>query len=228
MSNLMIYPTKYVLLIWSCFIIVIWVQFWIEALRSFEVVDGQKLWRSWWYISWSVWNKQLLLSNQWYFWRWCSISQGGIHSLKLTWHLKIGHPKRKVVFQPSIFRCELLVSGRVCHHSQDGPGIAIITWKTHKEPRWYTSWRSSMEIAGHSTVSCCIRTVCIGPRWSLWWPWSFLLVLQGDIYNYIYIYIPWAPKTMKNQGFGHLNTRLFTKKTSKHVGFWELVVCIDI
>ena len=28
--------------------------------------------------------------------------------------LKIGHPKRKLVFQPSIFRCELLVSGRVC------------------------------------------------------------------------------------------------------------------
>ena len=27
--------------------------------------------------------------------------------------LKIGHPKRKRVFQPSIFRCELLVSGRV-------------------------------------------------------------------------------------------------------------------
>ena len=28
-----------------------------------------------------------------------------IHSLKLTWHLKIGHPKRKLVFQPSIFMC---------------------------------------------------------------------------------------------------------------------------
>ncbi len=27
--------------------------------------------------------------------------------------LKIGHPKRKLRFQPSIFRCELLVSGRV-------------------------------------------------------------------------------------------------------------------
>ena len=27
--------------------------------------------------------------------------------------LKIGFPKRKVVFQPSIFRCGLLVSGRV-------------------------------------------------------------------------------------------------------------------
>ena len=27
--------------------------------------------------------------------------------------LKIGHPKRKLVFQPSIFRCELSVSGRV-------------------------------------------------------------------------------------------------------------------
>ena len=28
-----------------------------------------------------------------------------ILSLKLTWHLKIGHPKRKLVFQPCIFRC---------------------------------------------------------------------------------------------------------------------------
>ena len=34
------------------------------------------------------------------------------HSLKLTWHLKIGHPKRKLVFQPSIFRC--YVSFREC------------------------------------------------------------------------------------------------------------------
>ena len=30
--------------------------------------------------------------------------------------------------------------------------------------------------------------------------------------------IPWAPKTMKNKGFGHLKTRLFTIKTSKNVG----------
>ena len=28
-----------------------------------------------------------------------------IHSRKLTWPLKIGHPKRKLVFQPVIFRC---------------------------------------------------------------------------------------------------------------------------
>ena len=28
-----------------------------------------------------------------------------LRSLKLTWPLKIGHPKRKLVFQPSIFRC---------------------------------------------------------------------------------------------------------------------------
>ena len=33
--------------------------------------------------------------------------------------------------------------------------------------------------------------------------------------------LPWAPKTMKNKGFGfgHLKTRLFTIKTSKNVGF---------
>ena len=28
-----------------------------------------------------------------------------VHSLKLTYPLKIGHPKIKLVFQPSIFRC---------------------------------------------------------------------------------------------------------------------------
>ena len=32
-------------------------------------------------------------------------------------------------------------------------------------------------------------------------------------------WIPWAPKTMKNRGFGHLKTRLFTIKTSKTLGF---------
>ena len=34
-------------------------------------------------------------------------------SLKLTWHLKMSHPKRKFMFQPSIFRGEAFVSGRV-------------------------------------------------------------------------------------------------------------------
>ena len=32
---------------------------------------------------------------------------GPLHSLKLTWCLKIVHPKKKVVFQPSIFRCNV-------------------------------------------------------------------------------------------------------------------------
>ena len=36
-----------------------------------------------------------------------------LHSRKLRWPLKMGLPKWKVVFQPSSFRCELLVSGRV-------------------------------------------------------------------------------------------------------------------
>ena len=35
---------------------------------------------------------------------------------------------------------------------------------------------------------------------------------------WVYIYIPWAPKTMKNKGFGQLRTRLFTINTSKNVG----------
>ena len=38
---------------------------------------------------------------------------------------------------------------------------------------------------------------------------------------------PWAPKTMKNKGFGQLKTRLFTTKTSKNVGLggpWNILV----
>ena len=30
--------------------------------------------------------------------------------------------------------------------------------------------------------------------------------------------IPWAPKTMKNEGFGHLKTRILTIKTFRNVG----------
>ena len=33
------------------------------------------------------------------------------------------------------------------------------------------------------------------------------------------ISIPWAPKTMKNEGFGHLKTRILTIKTFRNVGF---------
>ena len=41
-------------------------------------------------------------------------------------------------------------------------------------------------------------------------------------------YTPWAPKTMKNRGFGHPETRFFTIKTSKNEGFggpWHLIKC---
>ena len=38
-------------------------------------------------------------------------------------HLKMGLPKRKLIFQPQCFRCELLVLGRVIH-----PYIVTIYW----------------------------------------------------------------------------------------------------
>ena len=44
-------------------------------------------------------------------------------------HLKIGHPERKWIFQPSIFGCELLVSGRVigasdwCYYRRQTPFV---------------------------------------------------------------------------------------------------------
>ena len=49
------------------------------------------------YHLWKLLNKGLVAMRSCFFCR--------LPSLKLTLPLKIGHPKRKVVFQPSIFRC---------------------------------------------------------------------------------------------------------------------------
>ena len=56
-----------------------------------------------------------------------------VPSLKLTFSpLKIGNPKRKVVFQPSIFRGELLVSGRVLSYVFQ---VARFFWFQHQPLR---------------------------------------------------------------------------------------------
>ena len=47
------------------------------------------------------------------------------------------------------------------------------------------------------------------------------LIIAWSLYIWPLTKAPWAPKTMKNKGFGHLKTRLFTIKTSKHVGFGD-------
>ncbi len=49
------------------------------------------------------------------------------HSLKLTANaLKIGHPKRKFIFQPSLFRCKLAVSFRECKHLPRSPDLSYL------------------------------------------------------------------------------------------------------
>lgn len=49
---------------------------------------------------------------------------------------------------------------------------------------------------------------------------------MGLAYIYLYTYIPWDPKIMKNKGLGHLKTRSLIIKTSKNIGFWGPMVCI--
>ena len=67
-------------------------------------------------------------------------------------------------------------------------------------------------------------------RFSLGFPTKNVIILVVTVsgWGVDLIYIPWAPKTMKNKGFGHLKTRLFTIKTSKNVGFggpWYIFLC---
>ena len=79
-------------------------------------------------------------------------------------HLKIGHPKRKLVFQPSIFRCELLVSGRV-----ESP-----FWREHKEAMHMISStflflrsfeKTALERWMVQAWSLLLRTLAFRPKW---------------------------------------------------------------
>ena len=107
--------------------------------------------------------------------------------------LKIGLPKRKIVFQPSIFRCELLVSGRVTiswyylykilHH--------ICTTNFRRSPpcsawaicEWTVQWIASGVRRFSETVGCC-AFFCCWFRWVFMWPWYSLCNLCiYDNYN---------------------------------------------
>ena len=46
------------------------------------------------------------------------------------WHLPGSHPKRKQIFQPSIFRCELLVLGRVLDSARKVPVTSWISFSS--------------------------------------------------------------------------------------------------
>ena len=66
--------------------------------------------------------------------------------------LNIGHPKRKLVFQPSIFRCELSVSGRVLYIiclglpplpvtvANEGLKFILISYKIYNNPGGDCYW----------------------------------------------------------------------------------------
>ena len=47
-----------------------------------------------------------------------------IHPRKLTWNLKIGHPKRKLIFQPLIFRLYAKLRGSIVFF----PGCELVSF----------------------------------------------------------------------------------------------------
>ena len=68
---------------------------------------------------------------------------------------------------------------------------------------------------------------CLGFLVSIWWCWGQRCdLLKRVVVDFPTDFgrklpfksLPWAPKTMKNTGFGHLKTSLFTIKASKNVG----------
>ena len=65
----------------------------------------------------------------------------GLHSLKLTWPLKIGHPKRKLVFQPSIFRGYVSFRDCIC---LNGPSMF-----------------TSKDVFSSSCHNICVYCVCV-------------------------------------------------------------------
>ena len=69
--------------------------------------------------------------------------------------LKIGDPKRKVVFQPSMFRCELLVSGRVCHKAKRWFVISFRKYRIREsEARLF-----AFAVVTQTLVICCMQGI---------------------------------------------------------------------
>ena len=58
-----------------------------------------------------------------------------IPSLKLTWHLKMGHPKKKFIFQPSIFRGDVSFKEGISTTFQLGANYGQLQWTEKKQLR---------------------------------------------------------------------------------------------
>ena len=117
-------------------------------------------------------------------------------------------------------------SGAFCALRHDGH---VVCWGT---PSLGGVRAGSAPIVGRSLVStlgafAVLRRLERDAAWVMNGPY-FTSPKDGEICQllgnlpcklFIKVYIPWAPKTMKNKGFGHLKARLFTINTSQNVGF---------
>ncbi len=73
-----------------------------------------------------------------------------LHSLQLKWSPRIGHPKRKLIFQPLIFRGELFVSGRVFFINKNTLK-AKLSFGVHRE---WGGFRCSEFVTMTKRISC--------------------------------------------------------------------------
>ena len=101
-------------------------------------------------------------------------------------------------------------------HPLEGPGITYIVCGLV----YFTNLmgRTNAFIFPITIPKATSSTSRTSPRWVFWGK-------NRDSMGLAYLlYVPWPPKTMKNQGLGHPTTRLFTIKTSKNVGFGALFI----
>ena len=72
-----------------------------------------------------------------------------LHTLKLTWPLKIGHPKRKLIFQPSIFRGYVSFREGTGKLHQNAVELCLKTTGSIARPRETSVvflWRQSLDV----------------------------------------------------------------------------------
>ena len=113
-----------------------------------------------------------------YFWthsfpfRWCYNTPtlgwwwNTLPSLKLTWHLEICHPKRKLVFQPSIFR--FYVSCREGNLSTGILGNSDITWRSSVKIRNCPSqWSQDILLRNYDDVEQIVSVCRILRGWMM-------------------------------------------------------------
>ena len=160
---------------------------------------------SWWLVNLPLWKQ---VTTSWCFsLSWNSIKAGGVfpsylHHRDHLLFCRFGHPEKKPLLP--------ITSGQsiATSHDRFPPNGGLVRKISYCQGN-----------LGQITWMMVFQLDLLRIFFPMGWISPWVSPAFGDVYFFskhlLEANLPWAPKTMKNKGFGHIKTRWFTIKTSK-------------